>query len=70
MEIRVTFDANADAGMIYLADIDPGGVARTVEAVPGSIMLDFDPDGRLIGIEVLDAKRRLPKQLLNQAERI
>jgi len=34
------------------------------------INLDFDADGRLIGVEVLGASRRLPTALLDQAELI
>jgi uncharacterized protein YuzE len=34
------------------------------------INLDFDDQGRLIGIEVLDASSKLPKQLLSAAERL
>jgi uncharacterized protein YuzE len=34
------------------------------------IVLDFDMKGRRIGIEVLDATRALPDELLRNAERI
>jgi hypothetical protein len=34
------------------------------------INLDFDDDDRLVGIEVLDARSRLPQRLLDAAERI
>jgi hypothetical protein len=36
-------------------------------AVKGMINLNFDKDDRLIGIEVLGAKSRLPRELLKQA---
>jgi uncharacterized protein YuzE len=35
-----------------------------------AITLDFESKGRLVGIEVWDAKRVLPKVLLDKARRI
>ncbi|MDM8085124.1 DUF2283 domain-containing protein [Cellulomonas cellasea] len=67
--MRVTFDASVDAAYIYLVDeITAGGVARTVPVDPreidGMINLDFDAEGRLLGIEVLEASRFLSPKLL------
>lgn len=38
--------------------------------VGGMINLDFDEDSRLVGIEVLDARSKLPSSVLADAERI
>ena len=70
--MRITYDPKADAAYIYLVDeISPGGVARTYPCDPlevnGQINLDFDSEGRLLGIEVLDAKKRLPVDLVRRA---
>lgn len=67
--MRLTYDPEADAAYIYLADeIAPGGVARTYTCDPsevgGMVNLDFDAAGRLIGIEVMDASRILPPEAL------
>lgn len=67
--MKITYDQSTDAAYIYLIDeIKPGGVAKTYccdpQEVDGQIHLDFDAGGRLIGIEVLDASRRLPSVLL------
>lgn len=67
--MRVTYDADADAAYIYLvAEIPAGGVVRTVPVDPreinGMINLDFDADGLLVGIEVLDASRFISPELL------
>jgi uncharacterized protein YuzE len=35
--------------------------------VDGEINLDFDSEGRLLGIEVLDASKMLPDEVLQQA---
>lgn len=59
--MRLAYDAEADAAYLYLVEGEKA--ARTVAAT-NDVNLDFDADGRLIGIEVLDARRRLPKSLL------
>lgn len=74
--MRITYDGNADAAYIYLIDrIGQGEVAKTSVAGHGSpalnsINLDFDADGRLLGIEVLGAGRALKEETLQGAERI
>jgi uncharacterized protein YuzE len=67
--LRVTYDEEVDAAYIYLVpEIEVGGAARTVPVDGGEdpwmVNLDVDSDGRIIGIEVLDASRRLPLALL------
>ncbi|HSR76415.1 MAG TPA: DUF2283 domain-containing protein [Xanthobacteraceae bacterium] len=47
----VTYDRQEDAAYIYLAG-KHAGAARTVE-VSADIILDFDCEGHLIGIELL-----------------
>jgi len=74
--MRTTYDAHADAAYIYLREIEPGGVAETVvgdgpdHTAAGSVNLDFDPEGKLVGIEILNASRSLPKEFLRDAERL
>ena len=58
------WDAEVDAGYLYLADIGPGeAISQRVVASPvdglGEIVLDFDREGRLLGIEFL-GRRLLP----------
>ena len=66
--LKVTYDPDVDAAYIYLTEIPAGGVARTYccdsAEVDGMINLDFDAEGRLLGIEVLGAKTKLPIGLL------
>ena len=73
--MRVTYDPSVDAGYIALREIDSGGVKHTVPLDSeggleplGSILLDFDGEERLIGIEVLNASDVLPPELLREAE--
>jgi uncharacterized protein YuzE len=70
--MKVTYDKSVDAAYIYLTDaIGAGGIARTYSCDPievnGQINLDFDHEGRLVGIEVLDASKRLSQVLLDES---
>ncbi|MDE2039088.1 MAG: DUF2283 domain-containing protein [Elusimicrobia bacterium] len=64
--MRIAYDAGSGAAYIYLKEIGPNEVARTIagEGEATGIQLDFDAGGRLIGIEVLDAAARLPREAL------
>jgi len=66
--LRVTYDASVNAAYIYLVDdIEPGGVARTVSIDPLEGMmvnLDLNSEGRILGVEVLDATSLLAPELL------
>ena len=65
------YDEQADAAYISLLEIDPGDVGYTHEVVFDGqrdfINLDFDREGRLIGVEILGASRQLPPQVLGQS---
>lgn len=72
--MKITYDKSTDAAYIYLIDgIEAGGVENMYCCDPlevnGQIHLDFDKQGKLIGIEVLDASRLLPEALLSTASR-
>ena len=71
--MKIMHDRAVDAAYIYLVrTIAPGAVKRTYPCDPsevdGEINLDFDAAGHLIGIEVLEASRKLPMDLLKEAE--
>jgi uncharacterized protein YuzE len=55
--MRTSYDPDADALLVWFG---PEGIksASTQEVAPG-IMLDFDPDGRVIGVEILDVSTRM-----------
>jgi uncharacterized protein YuzE len=64
----VTYDETVDAAYIYLVEIDSGRVATTVPGDPRSdafgVNLDFDNEGRLVGVEVESASSMLPPPFL------
>ena len=57
--MRTTYDPEADAMFIWFGPNDAKS-AETEEVAPG-IMLDFDSDGRVIGIEVLGVSGRMTR---------
>lgn len=68
--MKITLDKTIDAAYIYLTDIPYGGVAYTYPCDPasvGEINLDFDKSGLLLGIEVHNASKKLPKKILDKA---
>lgn len=68
--VEVTFDGEANASYIYLADEPALGwrhgktVPVDVDAIGGMVNIDLDDDGRIIGVEVLDARSLLSDKLL------
>lgn len=52
--LDMTYDPEADAAYIY---VGKGKIVETAEVGPS--ILDFDAEGRVIGIEVLDASKGL-----------
>ena len=70
--MTIEYDPSIDAAYVrFTGEIGPSGVARTVPVDPreidGEINLDFDADGHLIGVEIQDASRFLPADLLERA---
>lgn len=66
--MNITYDVETDAAYIkFVEDVD---VARTVpgDGEADGVNLDFDDEGRLVGIEILEAKKRLPQDLLDVAD--
>lgn len=75
--VRVTYDGEANAAYVRLKPIiSPGEAVRTYPCKLKSagiiqdfdVNLDFNAEGHLIGIEVLNASVGLPPELLKQAE--
>ncbi|MQY05914.1 DUF2283 domain-containing protein [Actinomadura macrotermitis] len=77
-ELKVTYDGQANAAYIYFEDpVQAGAPGSAVKmypcdpiAVGGMINLDFDREGRVIGIEILDARSMLSPYLIEAAERL
>lgn len=69
--MRITYDKGADAVYIYIKYPMAKGESKTqlpLEDYP--IILDFDKEDKLLGIEVLNASKILNKKFLKEAKRI
>jgi uncharacterized protein YuzE len=72
--MRVTYDKQANAAYVYLvSEILPGSIKETYTCNPievgGEINLDFDSQRKLVGIEILNADKKLPMEVLESAEK-
>ncbi|MDP4012200.1 MAG: DUF2283 domain-containing protein [Candidatus Nanoarchaeia archaeon] len=66
--MRIEYDKDVDAAYIYLKyPIKDGEAAKTVN-LKENINLDYDKEGRLLGIEILDASKILGKKVLLEAQ--
>jgi uncharacterized protein YuzE len=71
---KIRYDANANAAYIYVAAEGTlaGNIAKTylcdTREINGMINLDFDDDGRLLGVEIMDARSKLPHEVLKRLE--
>jgi uncharacterized protein YuzE len=54
--LRITYDTQVDALYIYLTEKIRAAETREID---GDIALDFDVEERLVGVEVLEASKRL-----------
>lgn len=59
----IEYDPQVDAAYIRFSANE---VFETSELSSG-IILDYDKDGKIVGMEVLDARRNLPKDLVEAA---
>ena len=63
MTVKIEYEPVVNAAYIRFSHKD---IIDTEEVSQG-IMLDYDKDGRIVGLEVLDATAHFPKDLLSQA---
>jgi len=63
MTPKVEYDAAANAAYIRFSSAP----VLDSEEIRDGIVLDYDADGRIVGMELLDARRQLPPDLLTKA---
>ncbi|MBS3151072.1 DUF2283 domain-containing protein [Candidatus Woesearchaeota archaeon] len=64
--MKLEYDKEADAAYIYIKyPIKEGEAEKTIE-LNEDLIVDFDKDGKLIGIEILNASRVIGKEVLKE----
>lgn len=66
MEMKVTFDKEANAVYIYFKEIAEGEVKNTI-SLNESVNINLDKEGKTLGIEILNATKNLPSEVINTA---
>jgi uncharacterized protein YuzE len=67
--MRITYDPSADMGYVRLVEpTTPGSVHRSVviehDALQGDVVIDLDGEGRIIGFEIFQGRKQLPREVL------
>lgn len=62
--MKISYDEETDAAYIRLSEQQPSGVVEMAEGVN----LDVTEDGKIIGIEILDAGKKFPLRSLFSCE--
>jgi uncharacterized protein YuzE len=64
--VKLSYDKDANAAYLHLGEetLRPIKTVAVPDIDPWMVNLDFDAAGRLLGIEVLDAREVLPTEFL------
>ena len=62
--MKLQYDAEVDAAYLTLAD---SPVSDSEEVKPG-ILIDYDANGRVVGIEILSLRKQLPEADLKRIQ--
>ncbi|MDI6721120.1 MAG: DUF2283 domain-containing protein [Candidatus Aenigmarchaeota archaeon] len=65
--MKITYDKEVDAAYIYLKDKILKGEVKNTISLNDDIILDFDRDKKLIGIEVLTASKIMPQKVISDS---
>lgn len=66
--MKFEYDKEADAAYIYLKYPVKDGEAKKTIQLNDNIILDFDAQDKLLGVEILDASKVLKKEALSEAQ--
>jgi uncharacterized protein YuzE len=64
MKVELKYDREADAAYLRFSTAE---IIESEEVSPG-VILDYDNQGRIVGLEVLHARKHLPGETLEAAE--
>ena len=64
--MRVQYDREVDAAYVYFNDKIKAGEVKQTITLNENFILDLDKDGKLLGLEVLNAAENLAKQTIKE----
>ena len=67
VKMKASYDKSVDAMYIYLEDKKSKSVKQTI-ALNDDIIIDFDENKKIVGIEILDASKNLKEKSLKEVE--
>ena len=67
--MRLKYDPTANAAYLYVVDpIEPGSAVRSEATDESGIIIDYDSNGHVLGIEFLAPEKQLRPETLAAAE--
>ncbi len=66
--MKLEYDKEVDAAYIYLQYPIKEGEAKKTIGLNDNIILDFNENDKLIGVEVLNASKTLSQEVLSEAQ--
>ena len=65
--MKIEYDKKVDAAYLYLKYPLKEGECKKTQELNKNIILDFNAEGKLIGVEILNAAKVLDKKILKKA---
>ena len=65
--MKIEYDREADVAYIYLKYPLKDGECKKTQELNESIIVDYDGDGKLLGVEILNASKLLTKKVIEEA---
>tara|TARA_Y100000310_G_C20680827_1_gene815832 strand:- start:2063 stop:2272 length:210 start_codon:yes stop_codon:yes gene_type:complete len=63
--MKIEYDKTVDAAYIYIKSPIKNGEVKESKKVKPNVVLDYDKEGRLLGVEFLNASKTLNKKGLS-----
>jgi len=66
--MKLEYNKDEDVAYIYVVHPIKEGQSKKTARIKEDIILDFDAQGKLLGVEVLNASKHLDKKVILEAE--
>ncbi len=65
--MKLTYDKEVDTAYIYMQYPIKDGECKTTKEIDENIIVDFNAEGKIIGVEILNASKVLDKKVMQEA---